>query len=88
MNRPLFNGYRDASGREVRLGSVQRKHLQSCVDAPQRGGVGSPPFKRLMAEGFVTSTQHVSARTGRPTLDRLYTITDAGRRYLTMGRDR
>ena len=88
MSGPLFRGYRDAGGREVRLGSVQRGRLEDCAREPQRAGPASPPFRRLVDEGFVTVAQHYSARTGHPTLDRVYTITDAGRSYLAIGRDR
>lgn len=80
--------YLNSEGREVRLGSVQRGHLDRAELAPQRAGPGSPPFKRLCAEGFVTCAQHVSLRTYRPTVDRVYTITAEGRRYLAEGRDR
>lgn len=74
--------------REVRLGSVQRKALEACAREPQRGNVASPVFRRLVEERFVTSSQHISARTRRPTIDRLYTITALGRVYLKIGRDR
>lgn len=74
--------------REVRLGSIQREKLEACAKAPQRCGPANPSFRRLLEERFVTSEQHFSARSGRPTLDRLYTITALGRVYLKIGRDR
>ncbi|MES2042568.1 MAG: hypothetical protein V4475_01765 [Pseudomonadota bacterium] len=81
-------GFFHAYGPEVRLGSVQRGRLESCLNRPARCGPRNPSFVRLLEEGFVTSEQHVSARTGRPTTDRLYTITEEGRRYLRVGCDR
>ena len=77
------------SPREVRLGSVQRQRLEDAAAAGgARCGPANPSYRRLLAEGFVTSEQHISARTGEPTLDRLYRITEDGRRYLVVGRDR
>jgi hypothetical protein len=77
-----------ANGREVRLGSVQRVALEEAAREPRRAGPGSPIFRRLTELGFVTSAQHVSARTGRPTNDRLYSISELGKLYLVIGRDR
>lgn len=78
----------NALGKEVRLGTVQRRRLLDCERAPARCGPRNPSFVRLVALGFVTMAPHRSARTGQPTIDRLYTITDEGRRYLSEGRDR
>lgn len=75
-------------GREVRLGSNQREQLQLCSAEPQRRSPGNPTMRALAGYGFVTDRPHISARTGRPTLDPLFTATAEGRRYLEIGRDR
>lgn len=81
-------GYRRPDGTEIRLGSVQGLNLELCSVHPQRRCPGNPTMRALSRHGFVESRQHISERTGRPTLDRIFTITAEGRRYLAEGRDR
>jgi hypothetical protein len=45
-------------------------------------------MRALSGYGFVKSEQHVSIRTHRPTLDKLFVATAEGLRYLEIGRDR
>ncbi len=80
--------YVNSTGREVRLGKVQREQLEMCAQAHQRRAVRNPTMVRLVEHGFVTNEQHYSARTGLPTTDRLHRITLEGERYLIVGRDR
>lgn len=80
--------YLRADGKEIRLGTVQRARLEAAAVTPQRCGPGNPTFKALVGHGFCTSAQHISTRTGMPTLDRLFTITSEGERYLREGRER
>ncbi|HVM38329.1 MAG TPA: hypothetical protein VM265_08085 [Sphingomicrobium sp.] len=68
--------------RKIRLGRFQLQELRLCAGEPQRRSAGNPTMRSLAGYGFVESRQHVSARTGMPTVDRLFTATDAGRRYL------
>lgn len=67
---------------KVRLGRAQVKALRDCAESPQRYSPGNPMMRSLAHHGFVESAPHISAWTGKPTLDRLFTATDAGRRYL------
>lgn len=74
--------------REVRLGRLQRQRLEDCAREPQRCGPGNPTFRALHWHLFVSQAPHISPRTRRPTTDRMWTITDVGRLYLKIGRDR
>jgi len=85
---PAAPGYRDAKGKEVRLGSVQSHHLDLCAMHPQRRCPGNPTMRALSGHGFVTSEQHWSERLKRHTGDRMFTITEQGERYRREGRDR
>lgn len=69
-------------GASIRLGKAQRAALSLCAGSPQRYSPGNPMMRSLAHHGLVESAPHISARTGNPTLDRLFSATAKGRAWL------
>jgi hypothetical protein len=69
----------------IRLGKAQRKALRECAESPQRYSPGNPMMRSLAHHGLVESKPHISAWTGKPTCDRLWTATPEGKAMLEAG---
>jgi hypothetical protein len=66
----------------IRLGKAQRKALSFCAESPQRYSPGNPMMRSLAHHGLVDSAPHISAWSGKPTCDRLFSATAKGRAWL------
>lgn len=79
MSRPIRR-------RPIVLGDRQWEKLLAATQGKVRACPGNAVFRRLAEHGFVESEPNFSTRTGKPTIDRLFSATPSGRAYVAGGR--